>query len=208
MLKKLEDEYFKQLEVYEHEYGMLKSKLYNNYIVEKENLQNKIYDELAYTFWTKFFNIFDIVPAALLGPFVYEEFTAFAASSDKCYIRLQVGLNYDIDYELSIVDTTTNYTISVMFRSPYDYVISYKNYEKTDCVFSQIITKFIDKINDNKTIHKLYGLSQYIFNYSKKLTKTDYINHVTKARMFLLCNNVTKNFPHDISNLIYNLLIT
>ncbi len=116
-----------------------------------------------------------------------EGLTMLLHVENAIYVRLVVSLysvNSDVGYDSSSYGRTEkNAVINAIKASSVSHL-------------TPIITKFIDKHSD---------IGRDIFNHYKLLCETDYLEHITSARMFLLCTK--KIFPRDISKIIYKKIL-
>lgn len=175
-----------------------------------EETEFKKYKELWAILWSRYFKIINYKVNVRVPRNIH----------NKYQFRIRFGNNFALsaNIEVDVVNNTyEGYTYSIKYNESDDEIFhSRKSFSKTTNSFSnkiyckkehvKTIYAIIEKHDKRSYINiELDKLCRYIHAFSTMMDKTDYIKHISSARIFMLCSRTT--FPKDISKIIYKKIL-
>lgn len=180
-----------------------------------EEYEYQKYKELWAVIWRRYFDIIGIDVKVcepvncIRDKFKFDmNFGIIHGEKRGLSVKLTINLCFDV-YEGYIYDILYTETGKKLFRAN-----KYKS--KTSNTFYDDINfkpEYIEKISSILKVHdkrsyinnEIDKLCRYIHAFRKILDTTDYIKHISSARMFMLCSK--KLFGKDVSKIIYKKIL-
>lgn len=169
------------------------------------------YKEIWPVLWRRYFKIIKYMPKIGVPGNINRNKNQFRIHFYTCL------LSANIKFEESINNTYEGYTYSIKYNETEDEIFrSEKSFSKTKNIFRddinfkpehvEKISAIIEKHDKRSYINiELDKLCRYIHAFSTMMDRTDYIKHISSARMFMFCSRTT--FPKDISKIIYKKIL-
>jgi hypothetical protein len=182
-----------------------------------EDSEYRKYKELWDVLWRRYFNIIDVEVKVCVPKSGSRDTNMFGIrfairDGDKFCLSINIKI-----IASSIDNTYIGYNYYITYIETNEEIFRAEKYKsKTGNTFYgniDIKPEYVEKISELLKIHNTHSyinneideLCRYISAFRKILDKTDYIKHISSARMFMLCSK--KTFPRDISKIIYKKIL-
>ena len=182
-----------------------------------EDSEYRKYKELWDVLWRRYFNIIDVEVKVCVPKSGSRDTNMFGIrfairDGDKFCLSINIKI-----IASSIDNTYIGYNYYITYIETNEEIFRAEKYKsKTSNTFYgniDIKPEHVEKISELLKIHDTHSyinneideLCRYISAFRKILDTTDYIKHISSARMFMLCSK--KTFPRDISKIIYKKIL-